>query len=632
MKTSKLLPGFKAIYLPFVSIFLMSCTQTSTPPAPVVSTNRPVVKPIEPPKAEVQAEAFKYEQTPTTPAPTGGTPVSEDPEELHQLGLVEVARKELSSGDKQRALAIAFTLQQSAYAQVRQQNYLLLLQSLVANQQWDYLANWLNSLTLSTIPAQDRLQFVEETTQFYTVQQDNLSALTWLTQLDILAANAPENAKGRALLWQQLVQLSEADIKNLNYNHPRSQAWLELLHIARSFAGDQASLKKAVSDWVLRHPMMPAEADLPEDVKTLGTTVAYAPTRVGVVLPLTGQFKTLGESLQQGMVAAASESQRTLIFIDSTQAPDAIIAALEQAQVEFVLGPLLREDVDALQSHAGWRWPTLFLNSKPEKAATKSDQFYFALGVEDEAAQMMQHFIQRRFFNPVLIYAVNPVGQRMAQHFQMLWQQRTGKAVESYSYGSQDQLQSLINQFLETSASEERVKEMSRLAGQTVTAEMHSRQDIDAIYLIADPMQTRLFKPFIDVTVSPTARSLPIFTSSRSHSLKVDRTDQRDLAGLTMTEMPWLLPQATTTTPLRATYDELYPEQDETLQRLFAMGFDAVQLIERLKIQQQFPIMSYQGLTGSLRLPDGVSVQRQLTFAQYRQGKLQLLEKPGVSR
>ena len=62
------------------------------------------------------------------------------------------------------------------------------------------------------------------------------------------------------------------------------------------------------------------------------------------------------------------------------------------------------------------------------------------------------------------------------------------------------------------------------------------------------------------------------------------------------------------------------------------MGFDAVQLIERLKIQQQFPIMSYQGLTGSLRLPDGVSIQRQLTLAQYRQGKLQLLEKASNGR
>lgn len=632
VKTSKLLPGLKAIYLPVCTLLLVSCTQTSAPPAPVVTANKPVVQPPVQTQVEVQAEAFKYEQVSTTPVAAAAPISTADAEETHQLGLIEVARKELTSGDKRRALAISFTLQQSEYAQVRQQNQLVLAQSFSANQQWTEFEAWLQGLSIQAIPANDRLNFVIETTNYYSLQQDPLAALHWLLELDILAANAPENAKGRDLLWQQLVQLSDADMQRLTSNHPRSQAWMELLRIARGFAGDQASLKKAVTDWVVRNPMMPAEADLPADVQNLGSTVAYAPTRVGVVLPLSGQFKSLGESLQLGMVAAASQSQRSLVFIDSSQAPDAIIAELEQANVEFVLGPLLREDVDKLQAHAAWRWPTLFLNSKPEAASIKADQFYFALGVEDEAAQMMQYFMQRQFHNPVLIYAVNPIGQRMAQHFQMLWQQRTGKPVESYSYGSQDQLQSLINQFLETSASEERVKELNRLSGRTVKAEMHSRQDIDAIYLIADPVQTRLFKPFIDVTVSPTARSLPIFTSSRSHSLKVDRSDQRDLAGLTMTEMPWLLPQATTATPLRTSYDQLFPEQDETLQRLFAMGFDAVQLIERLKIQQQFPVMSYQGLTGSLRLPDGVSIQRQLTLAQYRQGKLQLLEKTSNGR
>ncbi len=632
VKTSKLLPGLKAIYLPVCALLLVSCTQTSAPPAPVVTANQPPAQPVETAQEEVQAEAFKYEQVATTPVAPSTAISNADEEETHQLGLIEVARKELAGGDKRRALAISFTLQQSEYSQVRQQNQLVLAQSLAANQQWAEFEAWLQRLSLQSIPANDRLQFVLETTNYYSLQQDTLSALNWLFELDILAANTPENAKGRELLWQQLVQLSDADIQRLTSNHPRSQAWLELLKIARGFAGDQASLKKAVTDWVVRNPMMPAEADLPADVQKLGVTLAYAPTRVGVVLPLSGQFKTLGESLQLGMVAATVDSQRSLVFVDSTQNPDAIIAELEKANVEFVLGPLLREDVDKLQANIGWRWPTLFLNSKPETAEAKPDQFYFALGVEDEAAQMMQYFMQRQFHNPVLIYAVNPIGQRMAQHFQMLWQQRTGKAVESYSYGSQDQLQSLINRFLETSASEERVKEINRLSGRTVKAEMHSRQDIDAIYLIADPVQTRLFKPFIDVTVSPTARSLPIFTSSRSHSLKVDRSDQRDLAGLTMTEMPWLLPEATTSTPLRASYDQLFPEQDETLQRLFAMGFDAVQLIERLKIQQQFPIMSYQGLTGSLRLPDGVSIQRQLTMAQYRQGKLQLLEKASSSR
>ena len=241
VKTSKLLPGLKAIYLPVCALLLVSCTQTSAPPAPVVSVNKPPVTPTVEPKAEVQAEAFKYEQVPTTPVASTEPISAADAEETHQLGLIEVARKELTTGDKRRALAISFTLQQSEYAQVRQQNQLLLAQSFTANQQWPEFEAWLQGLSLQAIPAADRLNFVIETTNYYSLQQDPLTALNWLFELDILAANIPENAKGRDLLWQQLVQLSDADIQALKTNHPRSQAWLELLRIAKGFAGDQAS-------------------------------------------------------------------------------------------------------------------------------------------------------------------------------------------------------------------------------------------------------------------------------------------------------------------------------------------------------------------------------------------------------
>ena len=372
--------------------------------------------------------------------------------------------------------------------------------------------------------------------------------------------------------------------------------------------------------------MLPAADKLPKDVKLLSQTPAYNPERIAVLLPLSGPLKTLGDAVQYGMAAAAAKQQRTLVFIDSTKPAAELQAEVTAAQVQFVIGPLLREDIDKIQQLPDWQWPTLFLNGKGD-LPVKPEQYFFALAWEDEASQMVQVFRQRQYQHPVLIYAVNPIGQRMAQHFQSRWQQSGGQPVETYSYSSQEQLQALINKFLEAEASEERAKEINRLIGQSIKAELHSRQDIDAIYLIADPVQTRFFKPFIDVTVSPTAKRLPIFTSSRSHSLKVDKTDQRDLAGLTMTEMPWLLPQAAIAPPLRQEFDSLFAEQDEQLQRLFAMGHDALMLVGHLKQQQQFPAMAYHGLTGSLRLADGHSIQRQLTLAQYRQGKLLLVDK-----
>jgi hypothetical protein len=85
--------------------------------------------------------------------------------------------------------------------------------------------------------------------------------------------------------------------------------------------------------------------------------------------------------------------------------------------------------------------------------------------------------------------------------------------------------------------------------------------------------------------------------------------------------MPWLVPQEPKL-PLRAEYEQLFAEQDETSQRLFAMGYDAMALIARLKQQQLFPAMLYHGLTGSLRLNQDQNIQRQLTLARYGKGKL----------
>ncbi len=627
MKSSKLKLRL-SVLLPIGVSLLTGCGST---PAPVETTTATPVQQSAPvnktPTPDALAEPLTLEPAEVTyqAVTTADEPVAQDADEQLQRELLQQAKAALST-DPKRTLAICFELQQSLYSQVRAQNQLPLLQSALADKQHALVARLADQTTFTDVPEADRQAWALALSQHFQQQDDNVSATRTLLALDAWLGNTADST-AQDLLWQQLVKLSDAELRELGeQNHPRAQAWLELLQLTQGFAGDQQAITQALTDWQQRHPMLPALDKLPKDVQLLSKTPAYNPERIAVLLPLSGPLKTLGDAVQYGMAAAAAKQQRTLVFIDSTKPAAELQAEVTAAQVQFVIGPLLREDIDKIQQLPDWQWPTLFLNGKGDLPA-KAEQYFFALAWEDEASQMVQVFRQRQYQHPVLIYAVNPIGQRMAQHFQSRWQQSGGQPVETYSYGSQEQLQALINKFLEAEASEERAKEINRLIGQSIKAELHSRQDIDAIYLIADPVQTRFFKPFIDVTVSPTARRLPIFTSSRSHSLKVDKTDQRDLAGLTMTEMPWLLPQAAIAPPLRQEFDNLFAEQDEQLQRLFAMGHDALMLVGHLKQQQQFPAMAYHGLTGSLRLADGHSVQRQLTLAQYRQGKLLLVDK-----
>lgn len=624
MKSSKF-----PLWSPFCFALLLSgCGQTPAPaPAPAASNVVAAPAAVKTP-AEAEAEVFKldpnaadvsYQQVETPVAA-----VALDSFEQKQRDLLNEAKTLLEEKlNPQRSLAITHSLRQSAYGQIRAQNMLPLLKSYLLNNQFAAAEDFLTQTQLTDVTPDDRKDFTLLAADFFSKNRQLLPALRWLLAQDELAGNAAADVQLQNLLWQHLLQLSPAEHKALAQQaRPRAAAWLNLVEIAFSFAGNQDAMQQALADWQQRHPGMPALENLPESIQQLATTPAYQPTKIGVILPLSGSFKALGEAVQMGMVAATAQTpKRSLHFIDSSQAPEAIVAALESQQIDFVVGPLLREDVDKLQNLPNWRWPTLFLNSKQANNQPNPDQFYFALSAEDEAAQMVELFRQKHYQHPILISARSPINQRMAQHFQQLWQSQNGDKVESYSFNTQEELRALINTFLETGASTERVNEINKYAGKTVNAEMHSRLDVDAIYLLADATQTRLFKPFIDVTVSPTAPALPIYASSRSHSLAIDRTDMRDLAGMTLTEMPWLVPQEPKL-PLRAEYEQLFAEQDETSQRLFAMGYDAMALIARLKQQQQFPAMLYHGLTGSLRLNQDQNIQRQLTLARYGKGKL----------
>lgn len=621
MKTSKL-----TLCLSLSSVFLLSsCSQT---PAPVQSTEVVVVAP-EPVAEAPTAETFPLELAPIgndEPIVDSNVEVEQAPWLTQQYALLAEARQLLDGSNPVRLLAISYHLRDSLEPNIRRDNQLPLLQGLLANQQYQAVDQLLSSVQINAIPQADQSRFSQLAAEFLLQQQRPAAAVAWLFAFDEIAGNTAAVPAMQQLLWQHLLQLSDAEIQQLSQQaRPRARAWLELLQLSLAFQSDANAIAQGMQDWQRRHPAMPELNTLPAEILQLSQTQAYQPQRIGVILPLSGQMKTLGESVQRGLItASSSNSSQQLIFIDSQQDATSIYQALQQAQVEFVIGPLLREDVDKIHALPEWPWPSLFLNSKPQEAPLKAEHFYFALSVEDEALQMVELFRQKQYQHPILIHALNPINQRIAQRFNEQWQAQTGKAVEAYQYSSQDELRQVINTFLETAASRERVSELEKLSGRPIKAEMHSRLDIDAIFVVADPTQTRLLKPFIDVTVSPTAPALPIYASSRSHSLAIDRTDIRDLSGLTLTEMPWMLPLQPTPA-LRAEYEQWFAEQDETQQRLFAMGHDAMQLIGRLKQQQQVPTLVVHGLTGHLRLTSQQTIQRQLTLARYSQGKLSIL-------
>ncbi len=117
---------------------------------------------------------------------------------------------------------------------------------------------------------------------------------------------------------------------------------------------------------------------------------------------------------------------------------------------------------------------------------------------------------------------------------------------------------------------------------------------------------------------SPFADIIPVFASSRSHSAKQDRKDIRDLAGLTFTEIPWLLSSKQQDKDLAALNLSLWRERTDSLQRIFALGFDSLPILTKLSAIQQFDYIRHYGQTGIIQKSENQQLVRSLIWGKYR--------------
>lgn len=602
-----------------LSGLLTSCAQQpATPAAGPIATNaieQPLAMPAMADARDIYQKAGDYQG------------------EARQIHLLRAAQAALQQQQYPLALAICYTLANSEYKLVRQRNTVLLLQAYMANNEIERANLLLEQTNIDSLPKADISTYLWQGSQFYAQQQRSLAASSWLLQLDQLQQSNSAYPALWDLLWQQLTTLNQNNLTTLRTNATnRNLAWLNLAELSRLHIGQQQALQQALADWHRRYPFMPKSAALPAALQQLLQLTPYQPSRIAVLLPFSGNFRAHAKALQAGLISAASQYKGEpvqLLFIDSQQTPAQITEALQQQQVDFVIGPLLRDQVDIFSQQADWPWPTLFLNSRNPAQEKRDNHFFFALSMEDEASQMAQLFQQKSYHKPVVISARNNISQRMQQHFASQWQAMGYAAPELYQFSAKAELEAIVSNLLELDASQSRIRNVSGLLGSNtkLEAEPHSRLDIDAIYLLADPVQTRLFKPYVDVAVNQTAPRLPVYASSRSFSTSLDRNEQRDLNGLTFTEMPWMLGEQSSVL-LREQYQQLFSEQDEVLQRLFAMGNDAYQLVARLKQQQYLPALVFSGLTGQLSLDANGSIVRRLSWASYRNNRLITVQEP----
>ncbi|WP_286263141.1 penicillin-binding protein activator [Thalassotalea atypica] len=539
--------------------------------------------------------------------------------------LLQGSEQFIVEGDNQKALWLANQIQ--PLLENPELSYRARLVKAQALFEMTQLSMSLNQLT----SAAELVQANELTHQlrYYQLLESVQSALAHPVEalsakLHAFAMNPDASEQDSQVIWLQINQLAHWQLQQLiRTNPPLMNGWARLSSYARRFGAKEAQFERYLAQWQKQFPVHPAQTVV-QQILNEGHLDITSALRIAVILPLSGKQMSAGEAAQQGILAAYQQDKsKQFHFIDANSLDwETLEQTLNEKDIEFIIGPLLRQHVNRFLSIETIEIPSLLLNL-PTNIELKAHQSAISMRPEDEAIQAAASLAKKNYLHPLLMVHEDKVSQRIAQAFSKEWYRLSGKNIENISFAQGKKMQENLKSSLDVDKSQDRINGIDSRIKQTIKAEARNRRDVDMIYIIGSPVQTRLLKPYIDVSISPFADAIPIYASSRSHSARTDESETRDLTGLTFTEMPWMLPSKQQNRALFNLTNSLFPNRSDSLQGIFAMGYDSVALIDIIPHMQQRKYVRHYGQTGILKLESNNVLTRSILWGRYQKSRVQ---------
>ncbi|WP_447474711.1 penicillin-binding protein activator [Vibrio harveyi] len=435
-------------------------------------------------------------------------------------------------------------------------------------------------------------------------------------------ASSAEQREISSRIWMNFGSYSENELTALQTEPSEDvlDGWLQLAIYAKTLSSNIPQLKNTLEHWLSENPSHPAAVYTPAEIQNILSLEIVKPNNTALLLPLTGKFAPQAQLIRDGFIFAmmndqARDPSATLTVIDThAYSADQIKQRLINENIDFVVGPLQKENVEKLQatldgSETGVKIPTLALNI-PEEVQAGTDMCYLALSPEQEVAQAAKYLFSQGYQFPMILAPNGVYGQRVVEAFNEEWSKYSSNKVATSYFGDKRQLQKNINGVFGLQESQQRIAQMQSLMRISLESQPRSRRDVDAVYIVARSSELTLIKPFIEVAINPDAKPPKLFSNSRSNS---GGATYEDLSGVAYSDIPMLInPDPTIATQM----NELWPDQSNMEKRLEALGMDAYKLLGELPQMKLLPGYSVDGQTGVLSINNNCIVQRELDWAE----------------
>ena len=436
--------------------------------------------------------------------------------------------------------------------------------------------------------------------------------------------------------WQTLLNTPPERLSNLSQQEtsPVLKGWFALALIYQNDRNLDHQLT-SLEQWKQKWADHPAQKYLPNDFLALQNSPANQPNKIAVLLPLSGRLNKVGEAVRDGILAShyeAMANRSDTATTDNPPLPELQFYDTENANIndlatqavtdgaQLIIGPLSKNLVNELGNSVNNRPPVLALNYIDSLALNQPGFYQFGLSGEDEARFAAERARLDGHTTALVITPKTEWGKKVYTAFKTDWEALGGYVVGTAEFDDTTQFSKLTGQLLHTNQSEARHQQLNRLLEENLGFAARRRQDVDMVFIGANPQEARQIKPALNYQY---AGNIPVYATSSAFSGSTNTSQDQDMDGVRVPVMPWLIPG--TSTPLEKQINALWQHPKTQLGTLYALGADAYRLYPRLRQLISLQGSQVQGLTGSLSItPDG-KVHRQLIWQVFKNGRLRPL-------
>ena len=491
----------------------------------------------------------------------------------------------------------------------RSKFYLLKAQILLSMGAAEQAIQKLKIVRPTLLSSSDKINYYQSLAFANLLMGDVLQAVSARIRLGNLLQN-PEQQQANIVAIIDMLSVLPEDALN---EHPEVanelKGWMVLAKILKQRGQPSVDIDSQIQQWQWAFPGHAANANFlqaylatPLDTNQADDAIHQPSNMIAVLLPTSGPYAPAGKAIKEGLQAAyrlaasAAPQQTTLKFYDSAQ--DDIVSLYQQAVNEGagqVIGPLVKEQIQALSSSADLTVQVLALNHVENLTQTNLYQFGLSPLDEADALAIKAHHDGRQ--SALILVPNTSQGQRIGNYLTDSWQSTGGIVAGMQSY---DPRQHDIS-----AKFDELIKSARYPSGQQPPRALLLSANDDAARELAPQLK---YQQNIDLAVY----AMPTIYSGRPNPTK-----DAELGLFSFCDVPWLFDGYYSGALSQAALQNSWQSLPDSVTRLVALGIDAYNLLDKL---DQLSSTSYAGATGQLSLNSENRITRKLVCAQFKGG------------